>query len=71
MSGFKIEEGSCYSEFKGVSNYLYIEINENDYDEQGNVCGIINQNISFDAYGKEFKDFVKIINKINKELNNE
>ena len=28
MSGFKIEEGSCYSEFKGISNYLYIEINE-------------------------------------------
>ena len=68
MSGFKITEGSCYAEFKGVSNYLYIEVNEKNYDEAGNVSGIINQNISFDAHGKEFKDFVKIINEINANI---
>lgn len=65
MSKVYITNGNAYGEYNGVSNTIYIESNEKEYDEQGQEIRINNQHIWFDAHSQEFKDFVKTINDLN------
>jgi hypothetical protein len=44
-------------------------MNEDEFDQSGSIIGKSNQHIFFDAYSKEFIDFVKTINEINKFVN--
>ena len=69
MSKYKVTNGNIYAEVIGVSNTIYIELNEPSYNELGNVDGIDNQHITFDTHSQDFKDFVKTINEINDYVN--
>lgn len=68
MSKIYVKNGTAYGQYNGVSNTIYIESNEKEYNEQGEEIGISNQHIWFDAHSQEFKDFVKTINELNDNL---